>query len=117
MRPATVIGAVFAVLVSQGNIAAALPISGQQSSSNNYLDGRSATTEIRTRDVAAEIEARGFLPLDVRDALAGTDPEHHDLAERTTKDVLAVMGGALAASVAVKNMGKLVWFNLNEVSI
>jgi len=65
MRPASFIVAVFAGLVMQGNITSALP-TAKWHSEPQYLEGRSATTEIEARDAYAAAEPIVNMDLDVR---------------------------------------------------
>ena len=120
MRPSTIVTIVFATLVSQGNIAAALPVSYQQSGSNGRLGGESGASELKTlvlatafetRDVAADLGARHAVG---QAKSAPPDVDERGLFERATwTDYLTY---ALAARIAIKKVGGIVVFHLNDVS-
>ena len=120
MRPSTIVTVVFAALVSQGNIAAALPVSYQQGGPKGRLGGENDASEIRTLSSATPFETRDVAAdLGTRHAIGQAGPTPHDLNERELCERATwseYISYALATYVAIKTASGVVVFHLNDVS-
>jgi len=89
MRPSSIVAAVFAGLVAQGNVAAALPAPKFDSSSGRYVERGATTTtiELEARDANAEADSTTL-------ELSTLGATHSNLEKRMSPEMITTIVSA-----------------------